>query len=376
MKFTALATLIAILPPLVRSAATSNPFIFATPFLIPEFVDEVKTAVANLSDPSLATQAAQVENIPVFFWMDVAAKVDTFGTYLAAANASGADQLVQAVIYDLPDRDCAAAASAGEFSIANGGATLYKNYIDNIAAQIEKYPNVRVVLVIEPDALANLVTNKSVPKCAGAESTYIELVSYAISKLQQQNAWLYLDAGNSGWLGWPANLSPAAQLYGKVLSGAGINATVRGLATDVSSFNLLRGAEDKAAAPNPNYNEELYINALAPFLVQNNFPAHFIVDQSRSGVSNIRNSTGDWCNVLGAGLGIRPTTNTGNALIDASVKPPGESDGTTDSTAPRFDPHCVQSDAAQPAPQAGTWFQSYFETLVRNANPPLLQTVQ
>jgi cellulose 1,4-beta-cellobiosidase len=69
------------------------------------------------------------------------------------------------------------------------GATLYKNYIDNIAAQIEsqsfvfmfpvdsntsqEYPNVRVALIIEPDALANLVTNKSVPKCAGAESTYI-----------------------------------------------------------------------------------------------------------------------------------------------------------------------------------------------------------
>jgi cellulose 1,4-beta-cellobiosidase len=106
-----------------------------------------------------------------------------------------------------------------------------------------------------------------------------ELVSYAISKLQQQNVWLYLDAGNSGWLGWPTNLSPAAQLFGKVLSGAGNNATVRGLATDVSSYNLLRGVEDKAAAPNPNYNEELYINALAPFLTQNNFPAHFIVDR-------------------------------------------------------------------------------------------------
>lgn len=32
---------------------------------------------------------------------------------------------------------------------------------------------------------------------------------------------------------------------------------------------------------------------------------------------------------------------------------------------------CGQSDAAQPAPEAGTWFQSYFETLVQNANPPL-----
>ena len=34
-------------------------------------------------------------------------------------------------------------------------------------------------------------------------------------------------------------------------------------------------------------------------------------------------------------------------------------------------PSWVQSDAAQPAPEAGTWFQSYFETLVSMANPSL-----
>lgn len=125
------------------------------------------------------------------------------------------------------------------------------------------------------------------------------MVSYAISKLQQDNVWLYLDAGHSGWLGWPANLSPAAQLFGEVLQGAGSGATVRGLATDVSNYNLLRGAEDPAQAPNPNYDEELYINALSPLLQQNNFPTQFIVDQGRSGVSGIRTAEGDWCNVLG-----------------------------------------------------------------------------
>ena len=70
--------------------------------------------------------------------MDVAAKVDTLGQYLAAADAQGGTQLVQAVIYDLPDRDCAAEASAGEFSIADGGAEKYQAYIDAIASQVER----------------------------------------------------------------------------------------------------------------------------------------------------------------------------------------------------------------------------------------------
>lgn len=91
------------------------------------------------------------------------------------------------------------------------------------------------------------------------------------------------------------------------------------MATDVSNYNLLRGTEDPAQSPNPNYDEELYINALAPLLSQNNFPSQFIVDQGRSGVSGLRTAEGDWCNVLGAGLGPQPSTDTGNTLIDSIV---------------------------------------------------------
>jgi len=373
MKFAALAALVACVPSLVSAAGAGNPWSGATTFLVPEYVAEVQAAVANITDSSLAAKAAILEQTPVFFWMDVAAKVPTLAQYLASASAAGGTQVVQAVIYDLPDRDCAAESSAGEFTIADNGAALYKEYIGNISAAVTAYPNVRVVFVVEPDGLANLVTNLSVEKCANAASTYEELVSYAISTLQQDNVWLYLDAGHSGWLGWPANLTPAAQLFSQILGNATAGSTIRGFATDVSNYNLLRGPEDPAQSPNPNYDEELYIEALAPVLTSLNVPAHFIVDQSRSGQADLRTAEGDWCNVLGAGLGQQPTTNTGNTLIDALVwvKPPGESDGTSNSSAARYDTHCGQSDAAQPAPEAGTWFQSYFETLVSKANPAL-----
>ena len=94
-------------------------------------------------------------------------------------------------------------------------------------------------------------------------------------------------------------------------------------------------------------------------LTSSKFPAHFIVDQGRSGVQNIRQQWGDWCNVKGAGFGTRPTTSTTSSLIDAIVwvKPGGECDGTSNTSSPRYDAHCGQSDADQPAPEAGTWFQ-------------------
>lgn len=61
----------------------------------------------------------------------------------------------------------------------------------------------------------------------------------------------------------------------------------------------------------------------------------------------------------GTGFGVRPTTDTGDSLEDAFVwvKPGGESDGTSDSSSARYDAHCGYSDALQPAPEAGTWFQ-------------------
>ena len=98
------------------------------------------------------------------------------------------------------------------------------------------------------------------------------------------------------------------------------------------------------------------------------------MDLGRNGVQpTAQQAWGDWCNLKGTGFGVRPTTNTGDALEDAFVwiKPGGEADGTSDSSAARYDYHCGASDALTPAPQAGTWFQAYFAQLVQNANPSL-----
>jgi cellulose 1,4-beta-cellobiosidase len=75
------------------------------------------------------------------------------GTFLAnirALNAAGASPSVAGtfVVYDLPDRDCAALASNGEYTIANNGVTHYKAYIDSIKALLTTYSDVKVILVI------------------------------------------------------------------------------------------------------------------------------------------------------------------------------------------------------------------------------------
>lgn len=164
--------------------------------------------------------------------------VDTLSE-IRAANQAGANPpyAAQLVVYDLPDRDCAAAASNGEYAIADGGEAKYKAYIDAIREQLVAYSDVRAILVIEPDSLANLITNMDVPKCVGAHDVYLELTNYAVKQLNLPNVAMYLDAGHAGWLGWEANLQPAVNLFAGVYKDAGQPAALRGLATNVANYN-------------------------------------------------------------------------------------------------------------------------------------------
>ncbi|KAG8925216.1 hypothetical protein FRC02_009822 [Tulasnella sp. 418] len=356
---------------------TGNPYTGYDIYLSPYYADEVTLAAAEITDATLKAKALKVKDIPTFIWFDVRAKVPQLETYLADARAqqtaTGKKLIVQIVIYDLPDRDCHAKASNGELLIDQNGEALYREYIDGIAAIIAKFPDVRVVAVIEPDSLANMITNMSDPKCTKAAPVYKSSTIYALKKLNFCNFWAYLDAGHAGWLGWPANLTPAAQLFAEIYNQSKPN-RVRGLATNVSNYNALSASTpDPVTSPNPNTDELKYINALGPALQSSGFPASFIVDQGRSGVQGIRDQWGNWCNIEGAGFGIRPTTNTGSTWIDSIVwiKPGGESDGTSNTSAVRYDSTCGLPDAKKPAPEAGQWFQAYFVDLVTNANPPL-----
>ncbi|KAI0317467.1 cellobiohydrolaseII [Amylostereum chailletii] len=365
-------------PSTTATPAADNPYTGYQIYLSPFYAAEVQAAAAQITDPTQAATALKAASIPSFTWFDAVAKVPQLGEYLgnasALAKSSGDNYLVQIVVYDLPDRDCSAKASNGEFTIADDGEDKYKGYIDDLVAQIAQFPDVRVVAIIEPDSLANLVTNLSVEKCANAQTTYLACVNYALTQLASVGVYMYMDAGHAGWLGWPANIGPAATLFTQVYTNAGKSPFIRGLATNVANYNALTAATpDPITQGNPNYDEMLYINALAPMLASAGFPAQFIVDQGRAGVQNIRQAWGDWCNIKGAGFGTRPTTNTGSSFIDSIVwgKPGGECDGTSNSSSPRYDSTCSLSDALQPAPEAGTWFQAYFQQLVSNAVPPL-----
>lgn len=95
-----------------------------------------------MTDSTLKAKASAVAKVPNFIWLDQSNKVTNLKTYLADASSlqssSGSQYLVQIVIYDLPNRDCASKAKSpgGEFTIANNGVSNYMSYIDQIASVI------------------------------------------------------------------------------------------------------------------------------------------------------------------------------------------------------------------------------------------------
>jgi len=333
---------------------------------------EVEAAAKAITDSSLAAKAAKVADVGTFLWLDT---IENIGRLEPALADVPCENILGLVIYDLPGRDCAAKASNGELAV--GEISRYKSeYIDKIVTIIKAHPNTAFALVIEPDSLPNLVTNSDLTTCQQSAAGYRDGVAYALKSLNLPNVVMYLDAGHGGWLGWDANLKPGAEELAKAYKAAGNPKQFRGISTNVAGWNAWDqspGEFSKAsdAKYNSCQNEKIYITTFGAALKTAGMPNHAIIDTGRNGVTGLRAEWGDWCNVAGAGFGVRPTGDTGSDLADAFVwvKPGGESDGTSDSSATRYDSFCGKSDAYKPSPEAGTWNQAYFEALLKNAVP-------
>jgi len=358
------------------SPDTTSPFYGASFYINPEYVKEVEDAAA--AAPELADKIKKVAAYPTATWIVMNSFVEKIPKVLAAAEkqaAAGDKPILSAfVVYNLPNRDCAAKASTGELSVENGGAEKYKTeFIDKIAAEFAKYPKQRIVVFLEPDSLPNMVTNKTNKTCAAAEQVYKSGIAYAISKLSQPHVSIYLDIGHAGWLGWPGNRERAAVLYKDVLTEAGGTDKIRGFVTNVSNYNTVNSLDGKKLGPsNPCPDELTYAQKLdEAFSAVGVTGKKFVIDTSRNGRPT-RSTCSSWCKVKAAGLGPRPQASPA-PLIDAYfwVKPPGESDGTADPSSSRADPSCKSGDSMEGSPEAGAWFQSYFIELVKNAEPPL-----
>ena len=360
-----------------KAGGSKNPFKDVNFFLNPEYTASVEATAKN--HPDEADVIRRAANYPTGVWLSDIKAVENLKGWLDEAkkqqDGSGKATMTAIVVYDLPNRDCSAESSAGELKVDENGEARYKSeFIDPITAQFKAHADQPIAVILEPDSLGNMATNMAIPKCQQSRAAYKNGIVYAIKSFHLPNVSVYLDAAHAGWLGWDDNRAKIAKVFKTVLAEAGGPHMIRGFATNTSNYTHLTNRDGAVLEPsNPCPNELTYAKTLKQTLAMYGFKDHaFIIDTSRNGKGNIRTKWGDWCNIHGAGLGERPRADP-SAGIDAYwwVKPPGESDGSSDPSGPRFDVMCAGASAAKGAPQAGKWFEAYFMDLVHNANPAL-----
>lgn len=367
--------LLAVQPATAAPAArVDNPYAGATTYVNPDWS---ALAAAEPGGDAVADE-------PTFVWLDRIAAIEGTAAqrglraHLDTALAQGAD-LVQLVIYDLPGRDCSALASNGELGPDELGR-YEDEYIDPIADVLDDpaYAKLRVVTLVEPDSLPNIVTNAggtagSTPECATMKQNgnYEKGVGYALHTLGAiPNVYNYVDAAHHGWLGWDSNLVPAAQEFKKAATTSGATVSdVAGFIVNTANYSATTEPyvkitdtvggqtvrQSKWLDWNQYADETSYAQGLRAALVAQGFDSGIgmLIDTSRNGWGGSARPTapstattvdayvdgsrvdrrihaGNWCNQTGAGIGERPATAPA-AGIDAYVwaKPPGESDGAS-----------------------------------------------
>lgn len=381
-----------------------NPYVGAVWYVNPEWRAHV------LQEP----HGAAIANNGTAIWLDHIGAIApgdgrTWGLaeYLDDALRQKAN-LIQIVLYDLPNRDCSALASSGELLISQHGFKRYQNeYIAPVVRILAqpKYRTLRIVAIIEPDSLPNLVTNMGVPKCreAAGPGGYVDAVRFTLDALYPlPNVYSYVDIGHSGWMGWEGNMSKVAALIADTIKGTahGVR-SVAGFISNTANYTPLREPylDDFAQAGlpgsngsvpvrqarfyqwNPYFGEAGYVRAFRARMLALGFPdgISMLIDTSRNGWGGAgrpqrlsaattleafvdqsridrRSHRGMWCNQPG-GIGERPRAEPEPGIAAyVWIKPPGESDGVAAAgiadpadPAKRFDRYCDPTFAVEEA---------------------------
>ena len=334
-------------------------------------------------------------------------------------DAARADEVPVLVAYNLPFRDCSQYSAGGAKNPAQ-----YRAWIRQLAHGIGRH---EAVVILEPDGLGIIPWYTTIngelewcqpadadPQTAAAER--FAMLRYAVDVLSRlPRTAVYLDAGHSAWLGvgdaadrlrkagvdradgFFLNASNYQHTENLVQYGTWISQCLAfGTLSDCPNQYWNGGPEGTAIADllgawtgvalrhdgvwsptstDPTLNTSGIDAGYASRLGDTPPMAHFVIDTSRNGQGPWLAEPGEyadpeeWCNPPGRGLGIRPTTDTRNALVDAYlwIKVPGESDGQClRGTQGPTDPERGMVD-----PPAGQWFAEQARELIELAVPPV-----
>ncbi|CAK4174732.1 unnamed protein product [Aphanomyces euteiches] len=259
--------------------------------------------------PDLRSAIQTVSANPIATWYTDLGTNQVAQTLAACTNA-----IPTIVVYGLPNKDC-----SGGFSNSgnNKNTQQYSAWVQTLVKQVG---NKEVICILEPDAVG-LVTNGS----CGVTNGYQNNLKVALGLLSTNpNAHIYVDVAS--WASQSAAVHPQRLEEGWS-----------------SPRHCHQHVQHRATSQ---------LNSLCQTYSSATGGLHCVFDTYRNFNGA---SSSEWCNARLAGMGVPPTSNTGNPLVDHFlwIKVPGESDG-----------QCTgQSADAMIGPAAGSFFHDGFKTL-------------
>ena len=407
-------------------------------------------ALLRARDRSNARKLSELITTPHAAWFSSGTPAEVTKAVRRTMDAADCEHSVPVLVaYNLPYRDCAQYSGGGAVDTAAYKAWIdgFAKGIGKGKAVVILEPdglglipyNTTINGVAEWCKPTVTDSSGSVIPAPGAspEERYAQ-INYAVDSIESHapQAAVYLDSSHSSWLGvgeaaYRLTKAGVARAQGFFLNVSNYRLTSDSIqfgtwvsmalaapsgapawAFDSSGnfhFDWLPSQYDPAMGYAVNYDPDYAATVTAGIqsLMGNAVATtHFVIDTGRNGQGPLNAApyalapynqsvsvlsglnSGNWCNSFGAGAGMRPSANTGVALLDAYlwVKVPGESDGSCDIAGgarawdfAAYNPWGLSSDAqnhfdplwGMVDPAAGAWFAAQALQLAQNANPSL-----
>ncbi|RLN50464.1 hypothetical protein BBJ29_010031, partial [Phytophthora kernoviae] len=276
---------------------------------------------AKTAHPELTTAIDTLEKYAIASWYtDRQSSAERSSMISDMLSQCSEDTRLSIVVYGIPNKDC-----AGGFS-SSGSVTSTSDYQAFLKELTDAVGSRKVLYVVEPDALGLLTQDGG----CGASAGYLENLKVAVEALSANpNAELYLDVGY-----WMLAYGSSAANVATAMKDISSSGRVKGVTINTSNYRSNDEVADYCTT---------FQNAMGSTDMK------CIVDTSR----NFNGSpTKDWCNIATAGVGKKPTSDTGYPNLDYFmwIKVPGESDG-----------ECMTGSVM--GPSAGAFFAEGFKSL-------------
>ncbi|OAK96863.1 glycoside hydrolase family 6 protein [Phaeosphaeriaceae sp. SRC1lsM3a] len=329
----------------------------------------LEEAISNITDAAEKLKALRIAQTGNFAWIEGPKRINDIDQL---ADNVPCKNIMGLVLSGLPFKTC----TRLDPMPTDDSWYYSETFIKPIVAKIAARPTTAFAIILEPGVVERYALD-TIGTCKHVRDSWHRNVPQALKALDLPNVITYLDGANGAVFGWIGRSWQGSTKLTETWKAAGTLTQFRGLATNVRGYNSwdlsppesFNGENTCYDLYNKGRNEKRYLSYLYTAglkVINSSMPFHNIMDTSRNGQPGVREKWSDWCNVNGAGIGVKPGAVTNEPYLDAFVwaSSPGVSDGTSESGSNNYQVECASEVNFKPMAERGQFSLAYFRMML------------